>query len=351
MIPMTSESQNSTVRAAATQVQNPRSPSSRQPQILRSGNTQNEPPSQTLVSATVLENPVPFERSFQLDGTEHESALSEVPQYFLKLEPPQTVVTFLLETLSQARAEEHKILLEFAAKKDVYHPLHAQYSLFGLEIVVTENPDLHLLVHDKKIFIQPLPPCLTNYTFFKKYVTGNLKPLALGFLYSYTRLIQHKSDYRIAREKGLLDEDVTWPTWQRFRLSLEDDAKSYPWSKHERYVYGELRLDDLDVAFLPSYYKPPSRVRWTTRLIRVLATFFTFYTVGLIGFQVSTGPTSPDANRFLIAMAYWYAIVGLFITALLAVVSYYILIGTAQGWRMESYKLITRRHRPQTNPA
>ena len=197
MVPMTSESQNSTERAAATQVQNPPSPSSRQPQIFRSRNHQNAPPSQTRVSTTVLENHVPFERRFQLDGTEHDSALFEIPQYFLKLEPPETVNTFLLKTLSQARADEFKILLSLAAKRDVYNPLHAQYSLVGREIVVTENPELHLLVHDKQIFIQPLPPCLTNYTFFKKYVTGNLKPLALGFLYSYTRLIQHKSDYRM----------------------------------------------------------------------------------------------------------------------------------------------------------
>jgi len=346
MGPMTSNSEDPTNSVEASQGQNPPTSFSRQSQTSPSRNhtLQNAPPlSQTQVSTIVLENHVPFERSVQLDGTEDESELSEVPQYFLKLEPPQPVATFLFKTLSQAKADKFKLLLELATKIDarMYHSLHAQYSIFGREIVVTENPELHLVVSDdNQIFIQPLPPCLTNYTFFKQYVIGNLKPLALGFLYSYTRLIQHKSDYRIAREKGLLDEDVTWQMWQKFRFSLEADTKSHHWEMHRRYRYGELRLADLNFAFLPSYCKRPSRVGWTTKLIKfytLLATFFSFYTVGLVGFQVATGPTAPNANAALTETAYWYAIAGLCITAFFFLLSYYLIMGPTLLFILSSY--------------
>ncbi len=189
--------------------------------------------------------------------------------------------------------------------------LRSQYNIFGDEIVVTDDPHLHLVRYDNKIYIQPLPPCLTNHSFFEQYIipsTDKFKPLALGFLYSYTQLIQHKSGFRIAREKGLLDEKVTWSKWQHFKLSL--DSKSHLWEKHLRYRYGELRLIDLNSTPWHSTYYNMGRKSLKTRLIgfyTVLATFFTFYTFGLVAFQVATGPTSPDANTALVGVAYWYS--------------------------------------------
>src|SRR6266496_6535631 len=48
--------------------------------------------------------------------------------------------------------------------------LRSQYNIFGDEIVVTDDPHLHLVRYDNKIYIQPLPPCLTNHSFFEQYI-------------------------------------------------------------------------------------------------------------------------------------------------------------------------------------
>ena len=138
--------------------------------------------------------------------------------------------------------------------------LHQQ-KVKGREIIVTEDPRLHLVwIHDR-IFIKPLPQYLLSHHFWSEFLSrGNsilggsaqeqelyarIQKSALGLLRSYYHLIQHESDFQIACENGrLLPSYISWPDFCAFSEAFPeicDDAVS------ERYHYGELRLTRLNL--------------------------------------------------------------------------------------------------------
>ena len=93
------------------------------------------------------------------------------------------------------------------------NPLHRQ-KVLGREIVVTEDPRLHLLWIDRRIFIKPLPSYLVSHSFWTTILSPPNPPLppqqplncraaAIGFLRTYRYLIQHESDLRIAQQSDL----------------------------------------------------------------------------------------------------------------------------------------------------
>lgn len=140
-------------------------------------------------------------------------------------------------------------------------PLHQQ-KVKGREIIVTEDPRLHLVWIYDRVFIKPLPRYLLSYTFWSEHMSNEKSTLwgsneeeqetctmirmsALGFLRTYYYLIQHESDFEIARdETRLLPSDITWIDFCAFSktfLDISDDVVS------ERYHYGELRLTRLNL--------------------------------------------------------------------------------------------------------
>jgi hypothetical protein len=134
-------------------------------------------------------------------------------------------------------------------------PLHHQ-RVKGREIIVAEDPRLHLIWFHRQIFIKPLPAYLLSEPFWTKYLLCEHKPqdaefkairrAALGYLRTYYYLIQHESDYHIARSDKLrlIPPDVTWPQICHFTsnlLSITDEEVS------ARYAYGEIRLTRLNL--------------------------------------------------------------------------------------------------------
>lgn len=92
------------------------------------------------------------------------------------------------------------------------HPLHRQKNL-GREIVVTEDPRLHLVWINNRIFVKPLPTYLMSYSLW---TTGfparassplaeqsHARGAAIGFLRTYRYLIQPESDLLIAQQDDL----------------------------------------------------------------------------------------------------------------------------------------------------
>ena len=150
-------------------------------------------------------------------------------------------------------------------------PLHHQL-LLNRAIFVTEQMDTHLIWTTGRIFLKPLPRFLLEPRFWEDYLSckqgscpcssqtidlkrgvpppckrQSLFRCAHGFLFSYTALIQHESDFHIAKDKFLLPKEVSWPAWQLFveRLGLE-----HIYSKiDQRFVYGELRLSRLNKIY------------------------------------------------------------------------------------------------------
>lgn len=134
-------------------------------------------------------------------------------------------------------------------------PLHRQ-RVKRRSIVVTEEPKLHLVWIDDRIFVKPLPQYLTSHAFWRDYLSDGagattrsrlvpIRKAVLGYLRTYFHLIQSESDFRIAQEANLqlVPPDMTWKQFCNLTARLDfiaDDQVS------GRYAYGEIRLTRLN---------------------------------------------------------------------------------------------------------
>lgn len=133
-------------------------------------------------------------------------------------------------------------------------PLHHQ-RVKGREIVVTEEPRLHLVWFYDRIFIKPLPKYILSQKFWELFLVKQstylgdrqdpVRRAALGYLRTYRYLIRHESDFNIAKQDHLrlVPQDVDWASFCRFICAFDhiEDIDVSP-----RYSYGELRLSRLN---------------------------------------------------------------------------------------------------------
>ncbi|KAI9659610.1 MAG: hypothetical protein M1831_003691 [Alyxoria varia] len=146
--------------------------------------------------------------------------------------------------------------LWFAGHKRVPRALHHQI-LIGRNIVITEDPNMHMLWIDSTLFVKPLPEFLLCYDTWRQYICPHprLYEAAVGMLLSYVWLVRHQSDIKIAYAQGLLPSDLAWTQWSalvadllsHFPLPPYDAAK--PDNPRNRYEYGELRLSRLNTIY------------------------------------------------------------------------------------------------------
>ena len=120
----------------------------------------------------------------------------------------------------------------------------------GRETIITENIELHCTwIHDR-MFIKPIPLFLLSGAFWQHFLVStssgippslrmSLQESALGYLRTYSHLIKHASDYRIAKQHCLLPEDTTYEQACEFFVQFKSipDSGVCP-----RYSYGELGL-------------------------------------------------------------------------------------------------------------
>lgn len=144
--------------------------------------------------------------------------------------------------------------LWWAGRPDNIRPLHRQGAL-QRTIVVSEKSFLHLLWYEGAIYVKPLPAYLLSATFFAEYIDDDddLRMLVLGFLRSYTKLIEYPVDLKLAKEMFLVPEDLEWETWSKlaaYFLYFPDDHIN------KRYYYGELRLARVNHAHRYCYKFP-----------------------------------------------------------------------------------------------
>ena len=171
-------------------------------------------------------------------------------------------------------------------------PLYKQ-KLLDREILVTEQIDIHLLWTACRIFIKPLPEFLMDHGFWTENLCGNpdTHKSACGLLLSYTWLVCHQSDFKIAKDHCLLPDWMTWTQWLTFTRAFLDAFDNESLSNvNERYTYGELRMD---------------RINWIYRL-----TFRNF----MRGYEYRY-------NRFSVFLRLnfaWLAVVFLYITVVLS---------------------------------
>ncbi|KAI1767126.1 hypothetical protein GGR53DRAFT_143995 [Hypoxylon sp. FL1150] len=138
-------------------------------------------------------------------------------------------------------------------------PLHRQ-RLMNRTIVVTERADEHLVWHEHRFFVKPMPAFLLCHKFWEEHICSDrgLHASACGMLLSYAWLVAYPSDFSIAVKEGLLPSGITWQQWAAFTsavlgaLDLSTMTDVAP-----RYQYGELRLSRLDTLTRWPFLLPP----------------------------------------------------------------------------------------------
>ncbi|RFU77550.1 hypothetical protein TARUN_4676 [Trichoderma arundinaceum] len=196
--------------------------------------------------------------------------------------PDVRVRQFLAEDHNIDRLKELLPFFFMLGNVEAPRPLNYQEAV-GLDIVITERMDTHLLCDKDKIFIKPLPRYLLEPEFWDKffgcpqncYYAGEFEMLnkakllrsgrrftakepcehtkvwkrAKGFVYSYTALIAHESDFEIARAKRLVPDDLEFHHWKDFVSRMLDNGKIYR-QIDERFAYGELNLSRINKLFM-----------------------------------------------------------------------------------------------------
>lgn len=153
--------------------------------------------------------------------------------------------------------------MHLVARKSGSHidSLHEQI-LKGRTVKVTEDPSLHLVWYKKELYVKPIPHCLLSYAFWAEHLITQdqqSKPSkhyfeALGFVRSYSFLICHESDFRLAQASYLIPKDLAYADFSTyidsFRAILDIDVSC-------RWKFGQLRLTRLDWAV--RFFRPQSR--------------------------------------------------------------------------------------------
>lgn len=175
--------------------------------------------------------------------------------------PSSTDLIFLQRELLVRRIDNVRNWLWVCGRPMPARPLHHQL-LIERDIAITENPELHLVWGNRRIYLKPIPEWLLSPQFWEKLQAGSrydgaigsdgeiseLIRCARGFLFSYCALITYRSDFNIAVDKGLLPPGVTWAYWKQLSSQLQE-SHSYK-LVNPRYWYGELRLSRLNKIYM-----------------------------------------------------------------------------------------------------
>ncbi|MCJ1312229.1 hypothetical protein MMC25_005903 [Agyrium rufum] len=182
-----------------------------------------------------------------------------VPGYpRLNITDHAALVNFLEKQLISPDLERMAPRLWWMSKQDSANisPLHRQ-RVKKRAIVVAEDPKLHLVWIQDRIFIKPLPEYLLSHAFWEGYLScghnsgaadprlSHIRRTALGFLRTYFYLIQHESDFRIAQGENnrLIPTRISWEQFCAFSSDFDKIRDS---DVTERYSYGEIRLTRLN---------------------------------------------------------------------------------------------------------
>ena len=202
-------------------------------------------------------------------------------------------------------------------------PLHQQH-IKGRQVVPVENAKMHLVWMTEKVYVKPVPLCLLNYYFWLYYLCpdtnvplqGATEPngsksapgklidrhsrqrqladraIALGFLRSYSYLIEHRSDFFIARSHNLIPEDINWTSWMTFIAPFRHIQDS---QVAKRYRYGQLRL---------------SRLNWAVRIFRPATRTTSWF------YELSYWSTGPYVGSIITVLGFLFATLSLVLSAM-----------------------------------
>lgn len=185
--------------------------------------------------------------------------------------PTDEIDNFLKKDLSVDKLNKIDRYLWLAGRPMPPKPLNYQIAT-SREILVDERIDMHLVWESTgRLHLKPIPRYLLDAQFWEKHLicegsccvagqrdrvtrdaktcTSQLYKCALGFLSSYIALIHFESDLSIAHTYRLLPHDVTWDKWLRLVQQVLKNGAANPQNINPRYLYGELRLSQLNKIY------------------------------------------------------------------------------------------------------
>jgi hypothetical protein len=139
--------------------------------------------------------------------------------------------------------------------------------MLGMDVLGTQQMDLHLLKYSNKLLVKPLPEWMLSYDFWKEHICkpgdadpdgkrkeGWLWESAAGFLVSYVWLITTPLDLKIAHEYTLLPSFITWPWWKDFVKDFMQHVNINTLHQvNKRYHFGDLRLGRINSIYRTRY--------------------------------------------------------------------------------------------------
>ncbi|KAK2739759.1 hypothetical protein FQN57_006456 [Myotisia sp. PD_48] len=167
-----------------------------------------------------------------------------------------TVEEFVNRDLDVSRLDRIYGYLWMAGRPFNARPL-LRLKMMNLEVLVTDQADLHLLKFSNKIFLKPLPDYILDYDFWVEYLckTQALHEAACGFCLSYIWLISSPHDLRLAKDLHLIPEGVKWHWWKQFVKDFHNNVDLNALDKVSiRYHFGELRLGRINTIYRTRYF-------------------------------------------------------------------------------------------------
>ncbi|KAH8689249.1 hypothetical protein GQ44DRAFT_250597 [Phaeosphaeriaceae sp. PMI808] len=247
----------------------------------------------------------------------------ERDKHLLPNRDPSAYLTLELTTPRLNGIHKH---LWLAGRPDAARPLHRQ-RLLGRNILVTEDPDDHLVWFEEYIFIKPLPDFLLDWGYWNNNLCSDqeLHKAACGLLLSYAWIIRYRSDLNIAKESGLLSKDMEWPKWVEFLNAFLDSINCETLTDvNKRYHYGELRLSRLNSIYrlIPPTYSLRNVIRgyrsgstwyqaFFERHFKWMLGIFAVLSVLLSALQLGLATTMLQGNQSFQKASYGFAIASL----------------------------------------
>ena len=278
----------------------------------------------------------PFREQDQLvsarDGFQAGTAGYTIPsQPLLSTAPRQPVVDFLrrdMVPMKLNRLAPHLWMCSQPSYTNI--PALHLHTIHGRAVIVAEEPDLHLVWSNGRIFMKPLPAYLLSHPFWTQFLLGDnsqdiedVRASALGLLRSYALCIQHESDLRMAHEHHLIPPDVTLRQWCTFAKSFNTitDEEVSP-----RYHYGKIQLTRLHwlvrvcMGELNYYYIDGGYGESFARYYGPLLFVFGILSVVLSAFQVGMAVEQLHSLEWTVfwSASRWFSIVSLSVSAFVA---------------------------------
>ncbi|KNG46227.1 hypothetical protein DDE82_008956 [Stemphylium lycopersici] len=148
------------------------------------------------------------------------------------IRPEDEIPDFLDFELDLSRLNRIHDQLWMAGRPMRARPLH-RYKMMGMEVLQTQQMDLHLLKFSTKLLVKPLPEWMVCHNFWTEWLCKDgdeddkskddrLWKSAAGFLVSYVWLVTTPLDLKIAHDCFLLPSFITWHWWKDFARDFMD---------------------------------------------------------------------------------------------------------------------------------